>query len=71
MGSSPIWGTNKENIMKAIYFENMRNREKFLCKNIKDVQVIDGTEYLRVVRHGTQHECLIKKDLLRKIKETN
>jgi hypothetical protein len=57
--------------MKAIYFENMRNREKFLCKNLKDVQVIDGTEYLRVVRHGPQHECLIKKDLLRKIKETN
>ncbi len=55
--------------MKVTYFENMRNKEKFSCKDTKDVQVIDGTEYLRVVRQGTQHECLIKKDLLRKIKQ--
>jgi len=55
--------------MKVIYFENVRNGEKFYCRNTKDIQKIDGTEYLRVFRHGTQRDCLIKKDILRKIPE--
>jgi hypothetical protein len=55
--------------MKTTYFENVRNGEKFYCKNIKDIQKIDGTEYLRVFRQGTQRDCLIKKDILRKISE--
>ena len=50
MGSSPIWGTNKEKIMKTIYFENLRNKEKFYCKDTKAIQLIDGVEYLRVFR---------------------
>lgn len=53
--------------MKTVYFENMRNREQFYCKNTQDVQTIDGVEYLRVFRQGTQRDCLIKRDLLRKI----
>jgi hypothetical protein len=55
--------------MKTTYFENVRNGEKFYCKNIKDIQKIDGTEYLRVFRQGTQRDCLVKKDILRKISE--
>ena len=53
--------------MKAVYFENMRNRERFYCTNIQDVQRIDGVEYLRVFREGTQRDCLIKRELLKKI----
>jgi hypothetical protein len=55
--------------MKTITFENMRNKEKYSCKNLQDVHVIEGIEYLKVIKFGTQHECLIKKDLLKKIKD--
>ena len=50
--------------MKIVYLENIRNGEKFYCRNLKDVQKIDDTEYLRVYKFGTQHDCLIKKDIL-------
>jgi hypothetical protein len=55
--------------MKTVYFENMRNKEKFFCKNLKDIQKIDGVEYIRVFRLGTQRDCLVKLDSLRKIPE--
>ncbi len=53
--------------MKTTYFENLRNREKFYCKDIRDIQLIDGVEYLRVFRLGTQRDCLVKKESLQKI----
>ena len=53
--------------MKTIYFENLRNRERFYCKDTKDIQLIDGVEYLRVFKFGTQRDCLIRKDQLRKL----
>jgi hypothetical protein len=56
-----------ETNMKTVHFENMRNRERFYCNNLQDVQRIDGVEYLRVFREGTQRDCLIKRELLRKI----
>jgi hypothetical protein len=59
----------KENVMKTTYFENVRNREKFFCKNLKDIQMIDGIEYLKVFRFDTKRECLVKKESLRKIAE--
>lgn len=55
--------------MKTVYFESLRNNEKFYCTNLKDVRTIDGVEYLRVFRMGTQRDCLMKKDALRKIPE--
>ena len=55
--------------MKKVFFENIVNKEKFFCNNLKDVRVIDGIEYLRVFRIGTQRDCLIKKDSLKKIYE--
>ena len=56
-------------MMKTTYFENMRNKEKFFCKNLKDIQKIDGIEYLKVFRFDTKRECLVKKESLRKIAE--
>lgn len=55
--------------MKRIYFENILNKEKFYCNNIKDFTIIEGTEYLRVFKLGTQRDFLIKKDSLKKISE--
>ena len=55
--------------MKTFYFQNIRNREQFYCKNTKDIQLIDGVEYLRVFRLGTQREVLVKKESLQKVAE--
>lgn len=57
--------------MKTITFENIYNKEKFTCnhKSLQDVRVIDGIEYLRVFKFGTQREVLIRKDSLKKINE--
>jgi hypothetical protein len=55
--------------MKTLFFENVFNKEKFYCKDTKDIRVIDGVEYLRVFRDGTQRDCLVKKDSLRKVQE--
>lgn len=55
--------------MKIIYLENKLNKEKFYCTNVKDVRMIDGIEYLRVFKFGTQRDCLMKKDSLKKIPE--
>jgi len=55
--------------MKKVFFENIVNKEKFFCSNLKDIRVIDGIEYMRVFKFGTQRDCLIKKDSLRKISE--
>ena len=47
----------------------MRNKEKFFCKDLKDIQMIDGIEYLKVFRFDTKRECLVKKESLRKVTE--
>lgn len=61
--------THLEHNMKRVYFENIRNKEKFYCTDTKDVLTIDGVEYLRVFRFGTQRDCLVKKETLRKVPE--
>jgi hypothetical protein len=55
--------------MKTVVFENVVNKEKFQCHNTKDIQIIDGIEYLRVFKYGTQRDCLVKKDSLKKVVE--
>lgn len=53
--------------MKAITFENIYNREKFVCRGKKDIQVIDGVEYIKVFKYGTQRQVLVRKDFLKKV----
>lgn len=55
--------------MKTVYFENLRNSDKFYCTDLKDVRMIDGVEYLRVFRMGTTRDCLVKKESLRRVPE--
>lgn len=54
--------------MKTLTFENIYNKEKFTCPDVKDVRLIEGVEYLRVFKFGTQREVLVKKDSLKKVK---
>jgi hypothetical protein len=49
-------------------FENRFNRERFECDNVRDVEVIDGVEYLKVRKPNTQRQFLIRKDILEKVK---
>ena len=53
--------------MKNTYFENIVNKERFICPNLDDVRLIDGIEYLRVLREANRRECLVRKDSLQKI----
>ena len=53
--------------MKPVYFENIRNRERFYCTDVCDVREIDGIRYLRVFREGTQRDCLVRQDQLRRL----
>jgi hypothetical protein len=56
--------------MKTQYFENLVNKERFICPNPNDIMVIEGIEYIRVLREDTRRECLIRKDSLRKLSKT-
>lgn len=53
--------------MKKVFFENIYNKEKFYCHNLNDIRTIDGIEYIRVFRNGTQRDVLVRKDSLKKV----
>jgi hypothetical protein len=53
--------------MKSMTFENRFNRERFECDNVRDVEVIDGVEYLRVRKPNTVRQLLMRKDTLEKV----
>lgn len=54
--------------MRSMTFENRFNRERFECDNVRDVEVIDGVEYLKVRKPNTQRIVLMRKDTLEKVK---
>jgi hypothetical protein len=49
-------------------FESKLNRDRYECDNVRDVEVIDDIEYLRVRKPNTQRQFLIRKDSLEKVK---
>jgi len=55
--------------MKPVTFENILNHEKFVCENTRDVQVIDGVEYLVVHRPSQERRFLMRKDTLKKLEK--
>ena len=54
--------------MKAMTFKNRMNGERFVCEDIKTVEVIDGIEYLFVHRPNEQRMFKMRKDAL--VKDT-
>ena len=66
-----LQGCQKEKNMKPITFENQFNHEKLICDNIRNVQMIDGIEYLTVRRQDQTRTFLIRKDSLKKILNKN
>ena len=53
--------------MKAITFKNRFNGERVVCKDTKDVHVIDGIEYLLVSKTIQDRKFLMRKDALEKV----
>ena len=56
--------------MKSTHFENIVNKERFVCPDPTNIRVIDGVEYLRVLRESNRRECLVRRDSLRKVAKT-
>lgn len=67
-GSSPLLGTNfRRFIMKQATFENMYNKERFVSRGKRDIKFIDGIEYVKLVKEGTQREVFVRRDFLKKV----
>ena len=56
--------------MKTITFKNKFNGERVVCKDVKEIQVIDGIEYLFVSKTIQDRKFLMRKDALEKVKDT-
>jgi hypothetical protein len=52
--------------MKPVTFKNRMNGERFVCDNVRTVEVIDGVEYLIVHRPNEHRLFKIRKDVLEK-----
>ena len=55
--------------MKPITYQNKLNGERVVCNDTRNVEVIDGVEYLLVRRPGTDRHFLMRKEVLQKIPE--
>lgn len=55
--------------MKTVIFENIWNREKVQCliMDLKNPEVIEGVEYLRVTKPENKRTVLMRKDALKKV----
>lgn len=52
--------------MKSMTFKNRMNGERFVCDNVRTVEVIDGVEYLIVHRPNEHRMFKMRKDALEK-----
>jgi hypothetical protein len=52
--------------MKSMTFKNRMNGERFVCDNVRKVEVIDGVEYLIVHRPNEHRTFKMRKDALEK-----
>lgn len=55
--------------MKNMTFENIWNKEKFECSvtDLKNPEVIEGVEYIRVTKNDSKRIMLMRKDALKKV----
>lgn len=54
--------------MKEKLFENLFTKEIFECKDLKNIQIIEGVEYITVQKvDGTKRNLLIRRDALKKV----
>lgn len=53
--------------MRTITFENIYNKERFVSRGKRDIKFIDGIEYVKLIKEGTQREVLVRRDFLKKV----
>lgn len=53
--------------MKSATYRNRLNGELIVCDNARDTHEIDGIEYLKVRRPGTDRIFLMRKDALERV----
>jgi len=53
--------------MKEIVLENIFNQELVRCPNPRDIEIIDGIEYLKVQKQGQAKFFLMRKDSLKRV----
>ena len=56
--------------MKPMTFKNRLNGERFVCDDVRAVEVIDGVEYLIVHRPNEHRIFKMRKDALERVKDT-
>lgn len=56
----------KEIDMKPVTFKNRVNNERFICDDVRTVEVIDGVEYLVVHRPNESRLFKMRRDALEK-----
>ena len=66
-GSIPLRPANKETDMKTITLKNKFNGERVVCNDLKQVQLIDGIEYLLVSKTIQDRKFLMRKDALERV----
>ena len=52
--------------MKSMNFKNRLNGERFVCDDVRTVEVIEGVEYLIVHRPNEHRMFKMRKDVLEK-----
>ena len=52
--------------MKSVTFKNRMNGERFVCDDVRTVEVIDGIEYLIVHRPNEHRIFKMRRDALEK-----
>jgi hypothetical protein len=55
--------------MKPVTLRNLLNGERFVCEDFRQVEVIDGVEFLYVHRPNEHRLLKMRKDILEKVKE--
>lgn len=53
--------------MKTVTFENIYNKERFVSLGKRDIKFIDGIEYVKLVKEGTQRQVFVRRDFLKKV----
>ena len=68
-GSSPFLGTiySREITMRQTTFENIYNKERFVMIGKPEKKLIDGIEFIKLFKEGTQREVFVRRDFLKKV----
>ena len=55
--------------MKPVMFKNRFNNDRVVCDNVRNIETIDGVEYIIVHRPGESRHFKMRRDALEKVQE--